>query len=242
MFDSSFCYSVLSFPHADTFIRVVVSRVLLFELPVRLAVLRSRLITSWVRLDILSDRFVVLRVRLITGYPGSSSFVVMPFRRIVMASHRFDVTFHRFDSSTQRGDKSTYINITWSITWCHALIYEEYMKNLSFALCQLKMGSLKSWLVPIRLHEAHGSTRGGRAEDDGKGEREKTTSSSFVFSLPISPCAPFSRYPFLSVLYLLHGDDWGQVSLKTVTYAIALNSSRIPWMIVFMKAEIELDI
>ena len=192
MFDSSFCYSVLSFPHADTFIRDVVSRVLLFELPVRLSVLRSRLI------DILSDRFVVLRfvvlrVRLITGYPGSSSFVLMPFRRIVMAFHRFGVTFHRFDSSTQGGDKSTYINITWSITWRHALIYEEYMKNLSFALCQLKMGSLKSWLVPIRLPMKHMAAREveeQRMMGKEKGRRRR-----------LPPL--FSRYPsHLALLFL----------------------------------------
>ena len=99
MFDSSFCYSVLSFPHADTFIRIVVSRVLLFELPVRLAVLRSRLITSWVRLDILSDRFVVLRVRLITGYPGSSSFVAIC--RFVVSLWHLIVSMLRFTVSTR---------------------------------------------------------------------------------------------------------------------------------------------
>ena len=112
MFDSSFRYGVSSFPHADTSSRVVVFRIRLVKLPVRLGVLGSRLIASWVLLVILSVRLVVLRVRPITDHIGSSSFVFLPFRRFVMAFHRFVMSFRRFDSSTQRGYNSTYI------TWC----------------------------------------------------------------------------------------------------------------------------
>ena len=86
---------VSSFPNANTSSRVVVFRVRRLELPVRLTVLRSRVIASRIRLVILSVRFVgwslrfvVLRGRLITDHPGSSSFVIMPFRRFVMAFHR----------------------------------------------------------------------------------------------------------------------------------------------------------
>jgi len=52
---------------------------------------------------------VVLRVRFITDHIGSSSFVVLSFRRFDVSFHRFDVSFRRFDSSTQRGYNSTYI-------------------------------------------------------------------------------------------------------------------------------------
>ena len=78
MFDLLFCYGVSSFLHTNTSSRLIF-RVRLSELPVQLAVLRGRLITSWVHLIILSARFVswplwfiVLRVWLITDHIGSS--------------------------------------------------------------------------------------------------------------------------------------------------------------------------
>ena len=40
-------------------------------------------------------------------------------------------------------------------------------------------------------------------------------SSSFVFSLPISPCARF--LPSLPALHLLYEDDWGRISLLCYT-------------------------
>ena len=94
MFDSLFRYGVSSFSHPNTSSRVVVFRVRLVELPVRVALLRSRLpgITSWVHLVILSVRFVVLRVRLITDHPGSSSFVVISFRSGISSFRRFIVS------------------------------------------------------------------------------------------------------------------------------------------------------
>ena len=64
---------------------------------------------------------------------------------------------------------------------------------------------------PVVFIVAHGSRRGGRAEDDGKRGGEKKSSSTFVFSLPISPCALF--LPPLPALYLLFNNDWGRVRL-----------------------------
>ena len=94
---------------------------------------RGRLIASWVCLVVLSVRFigwplrlVVLRVRLITDHIGSSSFVVFSFRRFVMAFHRLVMSFRRFDSSTQRGYNSTWI--TWrylinnTLTWFNNMV------------------------------------------------------------------------------------------------------------------------
>ena len=51
-----------------------------------------------------------------------------------------------------------------------------------------------NWLVPTRLHLAHGSTRGRRAEDSHLTLRS------------------LSLYPFLLALYLLYEDDWGRIS------------------------------
>lgn len=78
MFDLLFCYGISSFLHTNTSSRLIF-RVRLSELPVQLAVLRGRLIASWVHLIILSAWFVswplwfiVLRVWLITDHIGSS--------------------------------------------------------------------------------------------------------------------------------------------------------------------------
>ena len=43
------------------------------------------------------------------------------------------------------------------------------------------------------------------------GEGEKTSSSSFVFSLPISSCAPFLGTHLSLRWYILYKDDWGRV-------------------------------
>ena len=77
MFDSSFRYGVSSFPHTNTSCRVVVFRVRLVASRVRLVILSVRIV-GW------PLRLVVLRVRLVTDLIGSSSFVVLPFRRFVM--------------------------------------------------------------------------------------------------------------------------------------------------------------
>ena len=67
------------------------------------------------------------------------------------------------------------------------------------------------WLVPSRLHTAHGmwrqqERRKGRAGGDREGEREK---SSLSFSpYPLTSCS-LSRYPSLPALY---EDDWWRVS------------------------------
>ena len=134
---------VSSFPNANTSSRVVVFRAGLFELPVRLAVLGSR-----VRLVILSVRLYSSVGLFDSSFYEVDSLLTTPVRHCLllwhfvvsfnMAFHHFDVAFHRFDSSTQPGYNSSYI--TWSVAWCHAdtknTLYEKSLKYLS-TLCSL---------------------------------------------------------------------------------------------------------
>ena len=151
---------VSSFPNANTSSRVVVFRAGLFELPVRLAVLRSP-----VRLVILSVRLYSSVGLFDSSFYEVDSLLTTPVRHclslchfvvsFIMPFHHFDVAFHRFDPSTKRGYNSSYI--TWSVAWCHADTKNIWSIYPLFALCQLKMEPLKSatyvMTLPLESHE-----------------------------------------------------------------------------------------
>ena len=66
------------------------------------------------------------------------------------------------------------------LTKLHFILHRLRYCGTTGAVIKLTQTSLFIDLTrPSRLHEAHGSARGGRAEDDGKGEGGKTTGKSF---------------------------------------------------------------